>query len=91
MEIRHANFYRGPALGGIDRGNLDPNDSEVVELHRSSLFYRDRYLGVGTNVIRCGYECSDQRTRGSRKGGCAYVELGYDISCYRADRRCFGS
>jgi hypothetical protein len=50
LEIRHANFYRGPALGGIDRGNLDPDDSEVVELHRSSLFYRDRYLGVGANM-----------------------------------------
>jgi len=50
LEIRNANFYRGPALGGIDRGNLDPDDSEVVELHRRHLFDRDRHLGIGANM-----------------------------------------
>ena len=34
----HANIHRTAALGGADRGNTDPDDSEVVELHRRDYF-----------------------------------------------------
>lgn len=86
--LSYANLDRITALGRADRRNVDPIDSEVVELHRSSLFDRERYVGVGANVIQRGQESRDQRTRGSRKGGGAYVELGCHISGYRVDRRC---
>ena len=52
--LSYANLCRTAALGRTHRRNVDPNDSEVVELHRSSLFYPDRYLGLGANVIECG-------------------------------------
>lgn len=88
--LSYANLCRTAALGRTHRRNVDPNDSEAVELHRGSLFYPHRCLGFATNVIECGLQSSDQRTRCSRKGGGAYVELGYNISGYRADCRCFG-
>ena len=52
MEIKHANVHRTAAIGGVDRGNIDPDDSEVVELHRRDLSDRDRHLGIGASVRR---------------------------------------
>jgi len=58
-DLNHANIHRTAAIGGADRGNLDPNDSEVVELHRSHLFDRNQHLGIGPNVIMCAWDSSD--------------------------------
>ena len=52
-DLSHANFHRTAAIGGADRGNIDPNDSEVVELHRSHLFDPDQHLGIGASVRLC--------------------------------------
>jgi hypothetical protein len=49
----HANLFGTAALGGIDRGIIDSDDSQVVELHCRSLFHRDRYPGLGANVMPC--------------------------------------
>ena len=89
-DLNHANLCRTAALGGTDRRNIDPDDSQVVELHCRSLFHRDRYLGYGANVTQCGEQCSDQRTQCSQKGGPSNVELGCNIFSNRAHRRCIG-
>lgn len=49
----HANLFGTAALGGLDRGIIDSDDSPVVELHCRSQFHRDRYLGHGANVKQC--------------------------------------
>jgi len=50
-DLSHANFHRTAAFGGADRGNIDTDDSEVVELHRSDLFDRDQHFGIGADVM----------------------------------------
>ena len=49
--LSHANLRRTTALGGADRGDIDPDDSEVVELHRRHLSDRHRHFGTGANVM----------------------------------------
>lgn len=51
-DLSHANIHRAAALGGVNCGNFDLDDSEVVELHRRDLLNRDRDLGTGANVTR---------------------------------------
>jgi hypothetical protein len=38
---KNASLYRSPAVGGVDRRNIDSRNSTVVELHRRHLL--DRY------------------------------------------------
>lgn len=87
--LSHANLRRIATIGGADRGNIDFDDSEVVELHRRDLSDRDRHLGTGANMMRRRYESSEQRKLLSRKGGHVDVELGRNFSCDRAHRRSF--
>lgn len=94
--LRHANVYRTAARGGVDRRNIDPDDSEIVKLHRRDLSDRDRHLRTGANVKRCltspwrRLRELEQRKLLSRKGGHVDVELGRNFSCDRAHRRPFG-
>ena len=76
MEIRHANFHRAAALGGIDRGNIDPDDSEVVELHRRHLSNCNRHLGTGANVKRLLTAQTQRRSRKVRTAKATFAERG---------------
>ena len=50
-DLSHANVLRTAAVGSVDRGNIDSDDSQVAELHCRDLFDRDRHLGSGADVI----------------------------------------
>lgn len=50
LETKNANVHRTAAIGGANRGNIDLNDPQVVELYRRDLSDRDRHSGVGASV-----------------------------------------
>ena len=52
-DLSHASLRRTAAFGGIDSGNIDSDDSEIVELHRCHLSDRDRHPGTRANVMGC--------------------------------------
>ena len=49
---RYANVRCNTTLGRINRGHLDSNDPEVVELHRGNLSDRDWNSWTRENVIQ---------------------------------------
>jgi hypothetical protein len=49
---RHPNVHRTATFGRIDCGNLDFNDSTLVELHRCNLSDSDWNPWAGENVTR---------------------------------------
>ena len=80
----HANVYRSAAAGGVDRGNIDSNDPEIVELHRCHLSDRHGNIESVENVASILTNCG-------KKGGSANVKLGDNFPCDRVDCRGFGT
>lgn len=63
-DLNHANVRRTAAVGGANRGTIDSDDSEVVELYRRHLFDRHRHFGTGANVRK--YLTAQTRRRSSK-------------------------
>jgi hypothetical protein len=94
-DLSDANLHRAAAADATDREKIDPEETEVVELHRCHLSDSDWRFRTGANLMRrltapMRWQLKKPTTAKAPfadRGGHVDVELGCNVSCDCAHRR----